>query len=151
MQEMSARMDTTEGCRCNVSKMQEPRMERMRCFYCELNVATSTDHFIPRKYNGKKIKANVLPSCKKCNSIKSSHVFTDLEMAKKYISETNKIPNMNFRKWAHLNKEGVVWDGNCSFCNSLSPKGSKYCSNNCMKSQANLNSLLKRKGSKAKS
>lgn len=69
-------------------------MQEHLCFYCLLPFGTVTskgtqnpvaDHFIPWAAGGTSDINNGVASCMTCNSIKSGHIFTDPESARRYI------------------------------------------------------------------
>lgn len=68
------------------------REHNYRCVYCGKS-ANSIDHVTPLVMGGSWRKENLLPSCKRCNFIKSDEVFSSLENARKYIRNRNKIRN----------------------------------------------------------
>ena len=43
------------------------------CAYCRLVPSTSIDHFVPLKLGGQDDYANLVPACRRCNSLKNSH------------------------------------------------------------------------------
>ena len=48
-----------------------------RCAYCGREMKLSRDHVIPLKSGGTYTKDNIVPACKRCNSSKAAHPFSE--------------------------------------------------------------------------
>lgn len=64
------------------------------CAYCEADLADTWDHIMPRKWGGEDIIENLLPCCRRCNSLAGSLVFATISEKRAYLKDRWKL----FRK-----------------------------------------------------
>ena len=95
------------------------------CLYCGQQLKDwekIVDHFLPVSYEGiaNNTKANLVVTCRECNSIKSDKTFADLQQARDYI--------LSIKRHGKNSKQQYCLTCGCEF---WSRTKKKYCSQPC--------------------
>lgn len=61
-----------------------------RCFYCQVEIATTIDHVIPYDWDGDNSIENLVPACGLCNALASDKMFETIEQKRQYILNQRK-------------------------------------------------------------
>jgi 5-methylcytosine-specific restriction endonuclease McrA len=75
------------GSRTNRKHAKKRPKGEIPCAYCFQEWATGYDHLLPLAAGGLDMKENLVPCCKKCNSILGSRVYESYFMKREFIRD----------------------------------------------------------------
>lgn len=100
-------------CLTREQKFKILLMHHYKCAYCDIPLTAKCeiiafDHFIPVSVCYSNRLDNFVPSCVSCNTIKGSHVFDNLLLARAYVNKIRKSNGLPFLQSAIHSGEEVA-------------------------------------------
>jgi len=134
-----------------------PPSQNTPCGYCYEKEATGWDHLIPVSAGGLSDWGNLIPSCKRCNSLLSNLIFKSIEAKRFYVryrlegytsNHSMRMVQQEFKEetktseilQSKMSMEGMgsrtpkIEQQKCKYCGKKLIKiryGQKYCTNKC--------------------